>query len=527
MSIRAGEPQVAGYSMAELPGFGGSVAATAVYTSEDEGVFNACGSGAVASGDTHAILWQNGMPIDLGTLGGTTSAATGMYPDPAGFTVVGVSQIADGSFRAFLWRNGAMSELMPNPYGQVTRAYGATGGNVPGGVFTATGGLEAGAWSGGAWTPFPPLRMSGAAEAFASSGAAYTGYASTDASPRHACLWTGGPGTDLGSLGAAALQSEGLDVNGWGLTPVQVVGKAFNDNGEQRAFFWQDGMMRDLGTLGGTSAIAYGVDALGNVVGRAASASAIRAAIWPEGGAAVDLNTRLLVNPSAVALVDARDIDNRGYIVGNGSSRAFLLSPVYATGPFVRSVSPGSGLQGATMNVTLGGSRFIPGATVDFGPGITVNRATVSSIRPFDEHLLTANITISSTAPLGARAIEVTNPGGLRHVFLGGFAVEPGVVVPALETFTLTPNPATGGSRLMGNVTLTAPAGAGGLKVKFKSSTKSQDPPKKIVVPEGATTLAQPFVYKTSKVKKQKMITITARGGGVSRAVMLLLLPRP
>ena len=59
-----------------------------------------------------AVLWTDGVPVDLGTLGGTYARALDVND---GGQVVGFSATvpgqASGPFRAFLWENGAMTDL--------------------------------------------------------------------------------------------------------------------------------------------------------------------------------------------------------------------------------------------------------------------------------------------------------------------------------------------------------------------------------------------------------------------------------
>lgn len=56
----------------------------------------------------HATLWRNGVPIDLGAVGGSISRATAI--NDRGH-VVGVSRLPNQNERAFLWRRGRMLML--------------------------------------------------------------------------------------------------------------------------------------------------------------------------------------------------------------------------------------------------------------------------------------------------------------------------------------------------------------------------------------------------------------------------------
>jgi len=90
------QPQYAIVDLGVLPGGGFSQALNV----NDRGQI--VGLGGTASGEVHAILWDNGEPIDLGTLGGAMSAAWGINDRGQ---VVGESQTATGDFHAFLWED--------------------------------------------------------------------------------------------------------------------------------------------------------------------------------------------------------------------------------------------------------------------------------------------------------------------------------------------------------------------------------------------------------------------------------------
>jgi hypothetical protein len=125
--------------------------------------------------------------------------------------------------------------------------------------------------------------------------------------------------------------------------------------------------------------------------------------------------TSTLVNRTRMtATVAASDIDTaRSFVVdvtaptpggGTSNTKNFIVqNPV----PTLASVVPASGSRLQTLDVTFTGTKFVPGFTqVDFGgTDITTNSITVTG-----STLLTANITISSSATMGARDIFVKNP---------------------------------------------------------------------------------------------------------------------
>ncbi|PYS18134.1 MAG: hypothetical protein DMG11_33930, partial [Acidobacteria bacterium] len=73
--------------------------------------------------------------------------------------------------------------------------------------------------------------------------------------------------------------------------------------------------------------------------------------------------------------------------------------------PTLNSVTPSSGFQGATLNLTITGSGFASsGATVRIGAGVTVN-----SIRVVDANSIVANVTLLGDP--GIRTITVESSG--------------------------------------------------------------------------------------------------------------------
>ena len=93
--------------------------------------------------------------------------------------------------------------------------------------------------------------------------------------------------------------------------------------------------------------------------------------------------------------------------------------------PKVASVTPGGGMPGATINVTIKGKYFLRAAgqksgwvpnsgSVDFGPGITVNSYSIKNSSPIDNEI-TASITIAGDAATGSRDVNVTSCFGYSN----------------------------------------------------------------------------------------------------------------
>lgn len=98
--------------------------------------------------EEHAILWQNGVTTDLGSLGGTPREALAINERGQ---IVGFSRTANGDQHAFLWQNGVMTDLgSPGGRSAVARAI-MDDGTVIGssGFATATGPVGMVAWHDG------------------------------------------------------------------------------------------------------------------------------------------------------------------------------------------------------------------------------------------------------------------------------------------------------------------------------------------------------------------------------------------
>jgi probable HAF family extracellular repeat protein len=85
--------------------------------------------------------------------------------------------------------------------------------------------------------------------------------------------------TDLGTLpGGTYSAASGINAGG------DIVGSARTATGEEHAVLWRNGTIMDLGTLGGTFSQAHGINAAGRVVGRATtSLGEERGFLWEDG----------------------------------------------------------------------------------------------------------------------------------------------------------------------------------------------------------------------------------------------------
>src|SRR5439155_12413366 len=114
-----------------------------------------------------------------------------------------------------------------------------------------------------------------------------------------------------------------------------------------------------------------------------------------------------------------------------GSGASFTLIANFADGtsasasasvlmPTISSVSPSTGVQGASLTVTVTGTNFQAGASAAFGAGITVNSTTVVSSTQ-----LSVALVIGSEEHTSERQSRVTNVYRQPVDITGGFAVAP------------------------------------------------------------------------------------------------------
>src|SRR5215216_1041120 len=218
----AAEPTAAKtvYTVTDLGTLGGTSVARDI---NDSG--QVAGQSQNTSGQLRAFLWENGHMTDLGTLGGTTSAARGI--DDSG-RVVGFSRISstNNQMRAFLAEKGQMTNLG-----------------------TLTGFSSSEAWH---------INDSGVA----------VGRSYNSGSQGRAVLWENGQIKDLGVF-LKTPYSEAWGINNRG----QVVGESGSVDQQAQAFLYDNdtGEVTDLGALLDRSVFPYseamGINDDGQVVG--------------------------------------------------------------------------------------------------------------------------------------------------------------------------------------------------------------------------------------------------------------------
>ncbi|MBA3246986.1 MAG: DUF3466 family protein [Pyrinomonadaceae bacterium] len=300
------------------------------------------GYSTTSGGEIHAFLYRrDGSLADLGTLGGRDSYA---YRINDSGLLVGRSQTLSGEYHAFIavldsqmFDLSSLSSLLGGPF--------STAMSV-GNSFQVVGYMDAGdtavsnskhgaphkrAFLYNDQNKVVDLGTFGGDDAIVTAvndSGQITGYYTKGdhSGPYVAFLFSGGSVINLGKLGGYV--PEPVDINNTG----QVVGSVPTSSGEPNAFLYSGGSLSDLGTLpGGSQSFAYGINNLGQVVGASNSAATTLRAFLYSGGEMQDLNS-LIPTQSGWTLTEARDINDAGQVVGtglvNGQQRAFLLTPV-------------------------------------------------------------------------------------------------------------------------------------------------------------------------------------------------------
>jgi hypothetical protein len=176
--------------------------------------------------------------------------------------------------------------------------------------------------------------------------------------------------------------------------------------------------------------------------------------------------------------------------------------------------------------VTLSAPAPIGGAIVR----LQLDRPTAASFSP------SASVpTLEVTVPGGATTVPFTvytapvssnTPVQVRATYLGSFRITQLVVVPWLRQLTLSPTEVVGGNQVNGQITLEAPAPAGGVTIDLLTDSPSLvafPNGRSVTVPQGQQSIV--FPINTAGVATSRFPQITASLLGVARSQVLTLRP--
>jgi probable HAF family extracellular repeat protein len=331
------------YTVTDLGTLGGSLSAA----------YGINGSGQVVgysskAGDTtfHAFRTAPNSPInpaadDLGTLGGSSSSAYGINDSGQ---VVGVSSnVGDSTSHAF--RTAPNSAINP-----AADDLGTLGGTSSMAFAINNSGQVVGDSGGHGFRTAPNSPINPATDDLGTlGGGVHASAVNASGQVIGYCLvgkWTFrafrtapnsaiNPATDdLGTLGGTSSIANGINTSG------QVVGHSMRPDFAGHAFRTAPNSLIDpatdhLGTLGGTWSEGTSINASGQVVGSSSlTGDSVTHAFIYDSNFMYDLNNLIPVE-SGWELTNGVGINDGGQIVGNGthngSTRAFLLIPIYKT----------------------------------------------------------------------------------------------------------------------------------------------------------------------------------------------------
>ena len=396
---------------------------------------------AQTGGELHAfavIRFRPQPTTDLGTLGGTWSAAYGA----SNRMIVGASRTAGNvRLRAFQYVDGPMTALPVDLGGDSAARAVNDGDDIVGYTCTAGNALcRPFLLSNGVMTLLGPANRGGVANAITAAQEIVGTLSVSGSAATHAFLYANSTMTDLGTLGGPSSEARAINEQG------EIVGSAQNAAGQPRAFLWRNGQMIDLNTF------------------------------VPSGsGWALE---------SAAAISDGGQI--AGYGTLNGKRRAFLLTPP-ADLRLVIGGTQGQTDSNVPRSIEVGKTvTFVNSAVGNFAiPGVTVRDARMIhtltgpaefvSAQAFDGNtcevtptVVTCQIVHLDTSGTGRQIhvrVRATGPGPFEHhATLTSGVPDPNPTnnsvseanrAVSMSAFTVTPSTIPGGGLSVGQVVLT------------------------------------------------------------------------
>ena len=198
------------------------------------------------------------------------------------------------------------------------------------------------------------------------------------------------------------------------------------------------------------------------------------------------------------------------------------LAAVASVG-FAPATIPGGLGASSTGTVTLSQAAPAGGATI----ALTIPSNSPASFSP-NSSVTAETITIAAGATTGtfvvySSSVSDTTPVDVTATYEGSFHVGRVVIVPWLQSFSITPNEVVGGNQAIGRIQLAGNAGALGVTVQMSSDTPSVIGIQNITVPNGQSAVS--FNINTAGVDTTTTVTVNASLLGVGKPFALIVDP--
>ena len=268
----------------------------------------------------NGFVYADGVTRELGTLGGSDSAAWGINNAD---TIVGFSLTPAGAQRAVRFEGGATIDLGTLAGDSAAFAINAAGQTV-GSAFDGAGQLHAVVFESGAVTDIGTLGGVNAMAFAANDSGQIVGQSATAAGKVHAFLFRNGQMEDLGTLGGD--ESSAVDINKAG----QILGlsQANFATGEPGypylvGFIYQNGVKTEIRPTTARDIYPSAINDLGQAIGLIAETDVLDGFpfVWHSSTGIRNLND--LIDPAiGCRLLTAVDINSSGQIVGGADCEA-------------------------------------------------------------------------------------------------------------------------------------------------------------------------------------------------------------
>ena len=254
--------------------------------------------------------------------------------------------------------------------------------------------------------------------------------------------------------------------------------------------------------------------------------------IAPASGTVFTLTSNNLVVSLPATVTVAEGQNQANFTINTSAVLSQGTAIITATVGTVSETAPLTVLPPALSSVSVNPSSFAGGNSVTgtvtlTGPAATGTVVTLSSNTPGVTVPASVAVPVgqlSSTFAVKASVVTKQLSATLTATFQAQSQTTTVTVTPAgIGSIAVSPGSVTGGTQVLGTVTLTGPAPNGGLTIKLKSGNSKVTLPPTATISPGATT--KTFIVKTSAVASQFSVVITGTYGTTFDTATLTLMP--